>query len=390
MASDISQDLGRAEDVLGPRSDWPVSWHCAVQLCLEAAMPMSLGLGADLHLVYNQAYSDIAGMRHPEAFGRPLLEVWDEAEEILRPMLDQLGRDGTASAMVDCPLSLTRRGFLEECFFTFSLSPLRDPDGTITGVVNPTMETTKAVLARRRLGTISALAVAGRQSATVSEHLQAALLAVAGNPHDLPFALFYESGRASKRNPSLLGSVGLDGGLPVLVSALDDPESALRAMIGTVGDIEGPVVVTELDKIVPELSTGPWPEPATTALVIGLTPTKPGAPDLIMLGTSPRLQLDVDYRAFLVMVADQLQLDLGVVVAAEAERERATNLEIALETSRHIGAAIGILMGVNRITEEQAFQLLRETSQRSHRKLRDVADYVLETGSLPGGSVVPK
>jgi hypothetical protein len=58
------------------------------------------------------------------------------------------------------------------------------------------------------------------------------------------------------------------------------------------------------------------------------------------------------------------------------------NLEIALHSSREIGAAIGVVMVQHRTTADRAFDLLREHSQRTHRKLRDIAADVLLTGSL--------
>jgi hypothetical protein len=82
-------------------------------------------------------------------------------------------------------------------------------------------------------------------------------------------------------------------------------------------------------------------------------------------------------------------VDLTVLVAArEAERRRAdetaANLQIALTSNRRIGTAVGILMAHRRITDAAAFDLLRVTSQRTHRKLRDIADDVVLTGALPG------
>ena len=61
----------------------------------------------------------------------------------------------------------------------------------------------------------------------------------------------------------------------------------------------------------------------------------------------------------------------------------AANLEAALTTNRQIGAAIGILMHQHKITESQGFELLREISQHTNRKLRDVADELVFTGALP-------
>jgi AmiR/NasT family two-component response regulator len=45
---------------------------------------------------------------------------------------------------------------------------------------------------------------------------------------------------------------------------------------------------------------------------------------------------------------------------------------------------MGILMAKHLVTKEQAFDLLRITSQHSDRKLRDVALEVTNTGVLPG------
>ena len=67
---------------------------------------------------------------------------------------------------------------------------------------------------------------------------------------------------------------------------------------------------------------------------------------------------------------------------ARAAEVRADNLTLALQTSRRIGAAVGILMSLHKITEPQAFDLLRAASQHSHRKLRDLALDVIDTGWL--------
>ena len=75
------------------------------------------------------------------------------------------------------------------------------------------------------------------------------------------------------------------------------------------------------------------------------------------------------------------------VVAHESERRNAdattANLQIALASNRRIGVAIGVLMSQQRITETAAFDLLREASQRTHRKLRDIAEDVVLTGVMP-------
>jgi transcriptional regulator with GAF, ATPase, and Fis domain len=72
----------------------------------------------------------------------------------------------------------------------------------------------------------------------------------------------------------------------------------------------------------------------------------------------------------------------AIAYRAAAEHDRAQNLELALRTGRRIGIAIGIIMSGRQRTEEQAFDALRQASQRSHRKVAEVAEDVIFTGAL--------
>ena len=74
----------------------------------------------------------------------------------------------------------------------------------------------------------------------------------------------------------------------------------------------------------------------------------------------------------------------SLALAKAAAEEKARNLTRALQNSRDIGTAMGILMAQEKVTREQAFDLLRMTSQRLHRKLSEVAGEVADTGLLPG------
>ena len=65
---------------------------------------------------------------------------------------------GEAVALTDSHLPLHRNGYLEECYFTLSYSPMRDDAGAIAGLLGVISETTERVLAERRLRTLRALA----------------------------------------------------------------------------------------------------------------------------------------------------------------------------------------------------------------------------------------
>ena len=58
----------------------------------------------------------------------------------------------------------------------------------------------------------------------------------------------------------------------------------------------------------------------------------------------------------------------------------AEHVQRALGSNREIGMAMGMLMERHRLTQEQAFERLRDLSQRSNVKLRDVAEQIIYTG----------
>ena len=83
-------------------------------------------------------------------------------------------------------------------------------------------------------------------------------------------------------------------------------------------------------------------------------------------------------------------VELGAIFAAYASLalenaslvEKTRNLEIALRSNRRIGIAIGVLMSRHGLSETQAFDLMRVTSQNTNTKLSDVAEDVALTGTI--------
>jgi len=77
----------------------------------------------------------------------------------------------------------------------------------------------------------------------------------------------------------------------------------------------------------------------------------------------------------------------GLALAAADDKDeaaaRAGGLQAALITREVIGQAQGILMERERISADQAFDLLRRASQHLNVKLRDVAQELVDTGRNP-------
>ncbi len=74
----------------------------------------------------------------------------------------------------------------------------------------------------------------------------------------------------------------------------------------------------------------------------------------------------------------------SVAINAIAKGEDAASLRRGLISNREIGKAVGMLMLLNELTEQEAFDLLRRHSQGLNIKLADVARHIIERrGQLP-------
>ncbi len=141
---------------LGDPRDWPQSLRTAVGICLSSRFPILLWWGPELVMIYNDAYRPMLGQsKHPRALGAPGREVWGEIWDVIGPMLEQVMAGGGATWSADERLILDRNGYPEECYFTYSYSPITDESGGVGGVFCAVTETTERVLGERRLATLA-------------------------------------------------------------------------------------------------------------------------------------------------------------------------------------------------------------------------------------------
>jgi PAS domain S-box-containing protein len=315
--------LDWADHALGPPERWPQSLRMALGLCLASRYPMFVLWGPRFVYLYNDACSVLVGGKHPDAQGRPYAEVWPEIwESDIRPLLEPVIETGRASWADNRLLVLRRFGYDEECYFSFSFAPIRDEDGRVGGVFTAVSETTRQVVAERRLRTLSELGARTAAAKTAREACEIAARVLADGGYDVPFSLFYLA--APDGTTTLVASAGIPDGHPAAPARVDlsaregaDPWG-LREVVATGAAAER----TELSKRFAALPRGPWPEPPDTAMVLPIARAGQSRADAFLVaGVSPRRELDRDYRAFLVLVANQVGAALASALAYEETQQ---------------------------------------------------------------------
>ena len=135
---------------LGRPETWPQALRSAVCLMLGSKFPMFVAWGPQLGFLYNDAYAEILGGKHPAALGRPFRDIWSEIWADISPMIDK-AMTGEATWAENLPLVMNRHGRAEQTYFTFSYSPVRDDAGAVRGMFCACTETTAKVKAEEAL-----------------------------------------------------------------------------------------------------------------------------------------------------------------------------------------------------------------------------------------------
>lgn len=326
-AGALMRKLDWEKTPFGPPQGWPQSLRSAVSICLGTKFPIAIYWGPELALLYNDAWSEIPGEKHPWALGRPGEEVWPEIWEAIGPLFESVQRSGEGVWQEDQLLLMNRHGYTEECYFNFTFSPIRGENGTVEGIFNAVVETTYRVIEERREKTLRELAERIASARSEEDVMNKAAAALGRRPEDVPFCLFYRF-NADGSEATLVAQAGL--GVEILkapaISADDAGDLWLAEKFFTE---DGPVIVDNLANLFHENPKSPaWSEPVERALVIPLDVTGNGGIPIgfMVSGVSPRLELDSDYISFVERAAAHVSTSLANARAYEGERRKAEAL----------------------------------------------------------------
>jgi serine phosphatase RsbU (regulator of sigma subunit) len=261
---------------LGPMSSWSPALRRSLDLTLHTRFPVTLFWGSEFALIYNEAFVSLIADKHPAALGTPAKRVFPEAWDHIGPMLEGVLAGGGATWVEDESVPLVRHGRLEEAYFTFSYSPVTGARGDVEGVLDIAAETTRQVIDRRRLETLSRLRETLADSHDADEARKRALPILRANSFDLP-QVDIDLGLAQSRD-------GVPGG------------TERRASIGE-NDAE---------------SVARFPLGSTAAS---------GRRPVLMVRLSEQLAPDEDYLGFLRLIAAALGQAIDQIAARDAERE---------------------------------------------------------------------
>ena len=320
--------LVRAKDwsrtPLGPIEQWPQSLKTSVSICLASRFPIVMYWGPEYVVLYNDAYSSILGSKHPWALGQCCRDCWSEIWDTIGPMLDGVVNSAQATWSDDFLLMLQRHGYAEECYFSFSFSPIRIETGAVGGVFTAVMETTEKVIGERRLQILRDLAARAVDAQSEQDACQIAAEVLGHSLHDIPFSVLCQVGAG--KQIEVLCTAGIDS-QNILCRSLRDPGSALHKQVLQTAYSNEIYELDGAEGFAKELPHGPWQTAPRTLLLLPIADRGESRGSSILLAAvSPHKKPDDSYRTFFQLVAHQIGTNIADARSHDEERRRAEAL----------------------------------------------------------------
>jgi hypothetical protein len=286
------------------------------------------------------------------------VEVWSMFAEII-----ERGRStGRATRHKDQQLFLHRRGYLEECYVTYTFVPILGDNKQVVGFYHTAVETTSQVLSLRRNQTLLAFGEAVKASRSLNDYWQNLLQALETHNQDLPWALAYSfahpdgyeslsdtdsgSSMANVRAPSNCTLAGVTGRamgqVPFKFDRKNEDDPFVRLIKKSISSGET-IVLDRTDSSLPAWVFDGGQEKAEndslTALLIPISPTARNDADgqsvigFLVAGISRKREYDHEYAAFVQLCSRQLATSAASVLLLEQEISRQVELAEQLSIS---------------------------------------------------------
>lgn len=288
---------------LGKIEDWPVSLRKAVALMLEAQIPMYAAWGPNFIQFYNDAYLPILGAKGENEIGKSTRQTWKEIWPTIGPMFESVLYEGKTFGFPGFNLFLERSGFglVEEAYFDFSYSPIRNDDNSVGGLFLSCLETTGRVLHERRMEMLAgAIPIHYDQDSSkqflLESHKQLSL-----SPKDLPFSLFIEHDVESG-HLSCISSFGIRNSAGTQSFLSPEGVNIIKTIDGE-GLFDNSIVL----KLGLDYYLNPWTEVPAQSYIISYSYNYYKKRNIVLMGLGSRAQFNDAYKQFFKLSGKYLQ-----------------------------------------------------------------------------------
>ncbi|MGB8380938.1 MAG: ATP-binding protein [Dermatophilaceae bacterium] len=385
---------------LGVGATWPPELLLLARMVQRSQLPSSVCMGTELVQIYNGALARVLGDKHPNAWGQPMRTCWAEAWPQLGPLVEEVVSGGGAFTVDEQLLFLQRHGYLEETYWTMSLTAILGSSFERLGLLFTAIDVTDRVVARRRMRTLHDLALLPvSEQRTLPEASATALEVLGRDRHALPLAACY---LWNGPRLTLAGAYGaqIDGRLLPAVLDRDAKSPVARAFHAGQREVrlDGRRVLAEVHRS----PIGPG-KPHIARLVPIIQGAHRDPIGLLVLGLNPYRALDGAYAEFTEVVGRQFNTLITDVSRLLEERSRVEDLDAAQQAATEFYANVSHELRTPLTVVAGSLDMIAgqggtrtggggvvEAAQRATARLEHLVEGMLVLGRAEGGALVPR
>ncbi|KAI1473666.1 hypothetical protein F4774DRAFT_31850 [Daldinia eschscholtzii] len=336
----VINTLDWAATPLGPLSLWPPLLQQTFNQVLADSRPIVIYWGDQLTTLYNEAFSQLCGSKHPSLLGKSVEDAWpDFCEKIKLAMSSasklRAGNEDEWRFFVE-----KADGSSEEKYLKWSMIPITEKNRYL-GFIQPIQDTTSMRLWERRMQMLidlgDTLVTARDVKSYWSKLIQE--FEACQPAYDIPLAILYsvqedpESSTAG-RTCRLEGCLGVPQGHPIAPPKLqlDGSDLGLSLSFREALESQTPILLQISNGTLPEsllegLQWRGFKDPCREAIICPIRPTKDEhVLGLLLLGLNPRRPYDNDYQQYISLLGQKLTTSLASTVLLEEEARRGRNI----------------------------------------------------------------
>jgi PAS domain-containing protein len=303
-------------------------------------------------VVYNEAYTQLIGRKHPAMQGQnpcvQLAEVWD----YFKAILDEQKETSLGVVQDNAFLLLQRHGFDEECYFSWKFVPIVGDEGYIIASHATVIENTREVLIDRRMSVVRSLTAELCNVRTIQDLWYYLIRALELAENDAPLCLLYSASASSEvaASPSttlsntssmpcvLEGSIGIPAEHSIAPAKFDACSqknwlsSAFKKAMNSMEQILIPLGEEERKSLTGIQWKG-FGEPTHVAVCPLISTESKNLLAFLVIGLNPRRPFDDDYRAWVQFLTEQVTTPQisAVILRQEVDRRRTIATQEAID-----------------------------------------------------------
>ncbi|KAI8956530.1 hypothetical protein F5Y11DRAFT_353583 [Daldinia sp. FL1419] len=326
---------------LGPLSLWPPLLQQTFNQVLADSRPIVIYWGDQLTTLYNEAFSQLCGSKHPALLGKSVEDAWpDFCEKIKLAMSSMASKQRTGNEDEWRFFVEKANGSSEEKYLKWSMIPITEKNRCL-GFIQPIQDTTSMRLWERRMQMLIDLGDVLVTARDVKSYWAKLIqeLEACQPTYDIPLAILYSveedpESPSSRKTCRLEGCLGVPQGHPIAPEKLqlDGNNFGLSSSFREALDSQTPILLQIRNGTLPEslledLHWRGFKDPCHEAIICPIRPTKDEhVLGLLLLGLNPRRPYDNDYQQYISLLGQKLTTTLASTVLLEEEARRGRNI----------------------------------------------------------------